>query len=168
MVVAVADRGLAGGFNSSIVRAARTHISRLLEEGKDVKILGVGRKARDPLRRLYRERLIDTYDLSAERNLTLSVAQPIAERILELFEAAKPTWSPCSSAGSGRWSPRSRSPAADPGRGRRRRPADRLKGAIYEYEPEEETILESCCPATSPSRCSPPCWRTWPASSPPR
>src|ERR1700743_1495286 len=52
IVVATSDRGLAGGFNSSILRAARERISRLRNEGKDVQILTVGRKARDQLRRL--------------------------------------------------------------------------------------------------------------------
>src|SRR3954470_6321720 len=50
------DRGLAGGFNSSIVRAARERISKLIAEGKDVRVLSVGRKARDQLRRLYGDR----------------------------------------------------------------------------------------------------------------
>src|SRR5438876_5811823 len=51
VVVATSDRGLAGGFNSSIVRAARERIGALLAEGKDVRVLTVGRKARDQLRR---------------------------------------------------------------------------------------------------------------------
>src|SRR5579871_600881 len=51
IVVATSDRGLAGGFNSSIVRAARLRIDQLLNEGKEVHVLTVGRKARDQLRR---------------------------------------------------------------------------------------------------------------------
>src|SRR5436190_13748727 len=53
VVIATSDRGLAGGFNSSIVRAARAYIDDLLLAGKDVQILAVGRKARDQLRRLH-------------------------------------------------------------------------------------------------------------------
>src|ERR1700742_759758 len=53
VVVAASDRGLAGGFNSSIVRAARERIAKLLSEGKDVRVLTVGRKARDQIRRFY-------------------------------------------------------------------------------------------------------------------
>src|SRR5206468_3841519 len=53
VVVATSDRGLAGGFNSSIARAARERIGKLLAEGKDVRVLTVGRKARDQLRRFY-------------------------------------------------------------------------------------------------------------------
>ncbi len=54
VVVATSDRGLAGGFNSSIVRAAREKIATLLATGKDVKIITIGRKGRDQLRRAYR------------------------------------------------------------------------------------------------------------------
>ena len=53
VVIATSDRGLAGGFNSSIVRAARARIDALMAEGKDVKLITVGRKARDQLRRLH-------------------------------------------------------------------------------------------------------------------
>src|ERR1700744_4871961 len=62
VVVATSDRGLAGGFNSSIVRAARERINRLLAEGKDVKLITVGKKAREQLRRLYADRFVETYE----------------------------------------------------------------------------------------------------------
>src|SRR6201988_2064275 len=62
VVIATSDRGLAGGFNSAIVRAARAHIDRLLSEGKDVQILTVGRKARDQLRRLHQQRMVDNLE----------------------------------------------------------------------------------------------------------
>src|SRR5580658_3923962 len=58
VVVATSDRGLAGGFNSSIVRAARVRIAALISEGKDVKLITVGKKARDQLRRLYADRIV--------------------------------------------------------------------------------------------------------------
>jgi len=63
VIVATSDRGLAGGFNSSIVRAAREKIAVLVAEGKDVKIIAIGRKARDGLRRAYGNRLIETYEV---------------------------------------------------------------------------------------------------------
>src|SRR5579872_889467 len=58
VVVAAADRGLAGGFTSAIVRAAREHINGLIAQGKDVRIVCVGKKGRDQLRRQYGERVI--------------------------------------------------------------------------------------------------------------
>src|SRR6185436_17605560 len=58
VVIATSDRGLAGGFNSSIVRAAREYMTGRLNEGVDIKVLTVGRKARDQLRRLFAQRSV--------------------------------------------------------------------------------------------------------------
>jgi len=146
VVVAVADRGLAGGFSSSIVRAARDHINGLLNEGKDVQIIGVGKKSRDPLRRMFGDRLIETFDLSAERSLTLSVAQPIADRILEMFESGQADvvtlyFSRFKSVVSQTPTGRQQIPAQAEGGA-----APDLGGAVYEYEPSEEAILETLLP----------------------
>jgi len=89
IVVAAADRGLAGGFTSSIVRAARERIDTLVAQGKDVKIVCVGKKATAQLRRLYGERIVENFDLSAYRQFTLSVAQPIADVVTRLYEAGE-------------------------------------------------------------------------------
>ena len=146
MVVAVADRGLHGGLSSSIIRAARDHINGLINDGKDVQIIGVGKKSRDPLRRLYGERLIETFDLSAERNLTLSVAQPIADRILEMFENGEADvvtlfFSRFKSVVSQTPTARQQIPAQVAGG-----EAPDLGGAVYDYEPSEEAILETLLP----------------------
>ena len=146
VVVAVADRGLAGGFSSSIIRTARDHINGLIDAGKDVQIIGVGKKSRDPLRRLFGDRLIQTYDLSAERNLTLSVAQPIADRILEIFEAGEADvvtlfYSRFKSVVQQVPTARQLIPAqVTEGEG------PDLAGATYDYEPSEEAILETLLP----------------------
>ncbi|MDP3299208.1 MAG: F0F1 ATP synthase subunit gamma, partial [Phenylobacterium sp.] len=85
IVVASSDRGLAGGFNTSIVRAARERISTLQAAGKDVKLLVVGKKARDQLRRLHSEKIIETIDAGGAPSM--DVAQAVADRITALFEA---------------------------------------------------------------------------------
>lgn len=147
VVVAAADRGLAGGFTSSIVRMARERIGSLLAEGKDVKIICVGKKSRDQLRRLYADRIVETFDLSAERTLTLSVAQPIADRILGLFEAGEVDvvtlfYSRFKSVVSQTPVAKQLIPAqVEAGSA----PLD-LQGATYEYEPSEEAILETLLP----------------------
>jgi F-type H+-transporting ATPase subunit gamma len=89
IVVATADRGLCGGFNSAIARAARDHIAALIAAGKGVKIVTVGRKGNAQLRRIYADRIIETFDLSATRSLSLSVAQPIADLILTEFSEGR-------------------------------------------------------------------------------
>src|ERR1700744_5504304 len=63
IIVATSDRGLAGGFNGSIIRAAREKIAALIAEGKDVKIITIGRKARDGLRRAYGNRYVESYEV---------------------------------------------------------------------------------------------------------
>src|SRR5512143_1103451 len=87
VVVATADRGLAGGFNSSIVRAARERIAKLISEGRDVRIITVGRKARDQLRRLYGDRHLDSFE--AGTSPSLARAEEVAGRIREVFDAGE-------------------------------------------------------------------------------
>lgn len=86
IVVATAERGLCGGFNSSIARAARLRIRGLVAEGRTVKVLCVGRKGRDMLRREFGGLMVDAVDLSGVRRLSFGDAVPIAERIIALYD----------------------------------------------------------------------------------
>ena len=88
VVVDTSDRGLAGGFNSGIVRLAREKIAALLGEGKDVKIITVGRKARDQLRRAYANRYVESFEVGI-KTPGLALARPIAQKILDLFNAGE-------------------------------------------------------------------------------
>ncbi len=143
VVVATSDRGLAGGFNSSIVRAARERINRLLSEGKDVRILTVGRKARDQLKRLDRS----VGAIEAGGNPSLDVAAEVSAKVRELFDAgdvdvvtlffSKFKSVVIQTATGVQLIPAEVQAAAQP--------ID-LKGAVYEYEPDEETILEELLP----------------------
>ena len=147
VVVCTSDRGLAGGFNSTIVRAAREHISRLLAAGKDVKIIAVGKKGRDQLRRFYPERILQAFDLSDQKVLSLASALPVAQLIQEQFAAGQTDvvtlfYSRFKSVVSQTPTARQLIPAvveADA-------PVIDLGGAAYEYEPEEEEILEIILP----------------------
>ncbi len=78
LVVATAERGLCGGFNSSIAKLAREHADRLLAQGKTVKILTVGKKGNDALKRLYGRYIVDHVDLRGVRTLGFAHAQMIA------------------------------------------------------------------------------------------
>lgn len=86
LVVATADRGLCGGFNSSIVKSARQRIEALLREEREVKILCIGRKGRDLLRRDHGVRILDTVEDVAKPDLRFDKAAAVAKRILNLFE----------------------------------------------------------------------------------
>jgi F-type H+-transporting ATPase subunit gamma len=89
LVVATAERGLCGGFNSSIVRLARERILNLQAEGKTVKILCIGKKGYDQLRRQFEKQIIDLIDLRAVRQLGFGNADPIGKKIIALFEAGE-------------------------------------------------------------------------------
>jgi F-type H+-transporting ATPase subunit gamma len=146
VVVATADRGLSGGFNSSIVRAARERIATLLAEGKDVRILTIGKKARDQLRRLYGDRFVDHFDAGGAPSL--ATAEAAGRKILELFEAGDVDvvtllFSQFKSVVTQTPTARQLIPAQVTGAGAQ---VVDLKGAAYEYEPDEETILATLLP----------------------
>ena len=170
VIVAAADRGLAGGFSSSIVRAARERIATLLAEGKDVKIITVGKKALPPLRRLYGDRIIESFDLSAARTLTLSVAQPIADRDHRALRGRRgrrghPVLQPLQVGGQ----PDPGRPAADPGarsraaRRHRSRAARSMNTSPRRGHPRDPAAAQHHgAGALRPAR------ESWPASTPAR
>ena len=88
VIVATSDRGLAGGFNSAIIRAAREKIAGLIAEGKDVKIIAVGRKARDGVRRAFGSRLIETYEVGLKAP-SFALVKPIAQRVLDAYTSGE-------------------------------------------------------------------------------
>ena len=89
LVVLTAERGLCGGFNSNIARLARQDALRLAKEGKTVKIICVGRKGADALRRDWGKQIVDRVDLKAVKQLGFANADAIARKILALFEAGE-------------------------------------------------------------------------------
>jgi F-type H+-transporting ATPase subunit gamma len=89
LVVMTAERGLAGGFNSSIVKLARQHADRLRGEGKEVTILTVGKKGREQLRRDYGKQIVSHVDLSDVKRVGYANARQIADQVLERFESGE-------------------------------------------------------------------------------
>jgi F-type H+-transporting ATPase subunit gamma len=89
LVVCTAERGLCGAFNSSIARLARDHANRLLAEGRNVKIICVGKKGYDILRRQFGDRIIDFVDLRAVRQLSFEHADQIAQNVLARYDAGE-------------------------------------------------------------------------------
>jgi len=147
IIVAAADRGLAGGFTSSIVRAARQQIDSLIAQGKDVKIVCVGKKVTAQLKRPYGEKVVENFDLSAYRQFTLSVAQPIADVVTRLYEAGDIDvvtlfYSQFKSVVVQTPTALQLIPAVVDGAAA---PATGAS-AVYEYEPSEEAILETLLP----------------------
>ena len=146
VVVAAADRGLAGGFTSSIVRAARAHIDGLIKQGKEVRVICVGKKVTAQLAKPYAGKIVETFDLSAYRQLTLSVAQPIADAVTRIYEAGETDVVTL-------FYSRFKSVVQQVPTGLQLIPAtvegvEAASGptAVYEYEPSEEAILETLLP----------------------
>ena len=86
LVVCTAERGLCGGFNSSITRLAREQYDALKADGKDVKILCVGRKGYDQLRRMHAGAIVDTIVLRDVKQVGFANAKDIGTRVLGMFE----------------------------------------------------------------------------------
>jgi F-type H+-transporting ATPase subunit gamma len=89
LVVATGERGLAGGFNSSIARLAREHAAKLLSQGKTVKILTVGRKGHDILRRQYPNLIVDTFNFREIKQVGFTQAKLVADKVLDMFNAGE-------------------------------------------------------------------------------
>lgn len=87
LVVMTSDRGLCGGFNTTIVREARSLIKKLQDDGKTVKILCVGRKGRDNLRRDYASLIVESFVDIGRRSLGFADAEQVSTRIIEMFGA---------------------------------------------------------------------------------
>jgi F-type H+-transporting ATPase subunit gamma len=87
VIVATADRGLCGAFNTNIARRAKQHIEGLLKAGKQVKIYCIGRKGRDQLRRQYSKMIVETVDFMGVKRLGFANAAPIGRKVLEMFAA---------------------------------------------------------------------------------
>ena len=89
LVVMTSERGLCGGFNSTIVRLARTKANELIAAGKTVKILTVGKKGREQMRRDFAANLVGHVDLSEVKRVGYTNAQAIAQDILARFEGGE-------------------------------------------------------------------------------
>ena len=149
LIVMTAERGLCGGFNANIAKLARQDAQRLMAAGKTVKILCVGRKGADNLRRSYGRQIIDRVDLRGLKQIGFDAAAGIAEKVLTMFAAGefdvatlyfsefrsvitqKPTALQLIPA-------KLAAPDGEAAAGRAE--------AIYEYEPEENEILSDLLP----------------------
>ncbi|MGD0192030.1 MAG: F0F1 ATP synthase subunit gamma [Rhizomicrobium sp.] len=147
VIVATADRGLCGAFNTNIVRLAKQHIESLKRDGKTVKILCIGRKGRDQLKRLYGSLILDTIELAHVKRIGFVNAAQIGRRVLDMFNAgefdvATIVYSKFRSVMSQVPTYQQLIPAPVEA-------ADPLKGPlgnVYDYEPDEGAILADLLP----------------------
>ncbi|RZK97729.1 MAG: F0F1 ATP synthase subunit gamma [Methylobacterium sp.] len=149
LIVCTGDRGLCGAFNSSIARLARAHADKLTAEGKTVKMMTVGKKGLDQLRRQFREQIVESQDIRGNRPVDYPFAAEIADKILTRYEAgefdvATLFFSEFRSVISQIPTAQRLIPAELPERGASTTgaPAD----SAMEFEPSEEAILETLLP----------------------
>jgi F-type H+-transporting ATPase subunit gamma len=144
LIVCTAERGLCGAFNSSIARLARDHANRLMAEGRTVKMICVGKKGYDVLRRQFAEQIIDVIDLRSVRQMGFEQADQIAQKILALFEGGEFDVATL-------FYSRFRSVIAQIPTAQQIVPAQIEAGAaaedaVYDYEPDEGEILTTLLP----------------------
>ena len=143
LVVMTAERGLCGGFNSNIVKLARMAAKQLLAEGKTVKILTVGKRGRESLKREFGTLLVDHVDLSDVKRVGYDNASAIAQNVLHRFDAgefdvAKIFYSEFGSVVNQIPTELQVIPA--------KFEAATDEGTVYDYEPSEEGILADLLP----------------------
>ena len=147
LVVATGERGLAGGFNSGIARMARDQANRLLAQGKTVKILAVGRKGNDILRRNFPNNIADLISFREVRQLAYSNAQAVGDRILAMYAAGE--FDVATLFYSEFRSVISQVPTAQqliPAQFVAATAGASAASVDYDYEPDEETILNDLLP----------------------
>jgi len=150
LIVATSDRGLCGAFNSSIVREARRTIRVLQAEGKTVKVLAVGRKGRDQLRRDYGSLIVETITDLGRPRVSFADAQKVTARVMEMFAAgefdvASVVFNRFKSAMTQVVTRLQLIPPPAPEGAETAAPTT-VGGAVYEFEPDEADILADLLP----------------------
>jgi len=155
LVVVTSDRGLCGGFNSQVVRGARARANQLRAEGKEVKIFCVGRKGRDGLRRDFESIIIDTLEGLTRREVEFVNAADVGERLTTMFkngefDVCTLVYNRFKSAISQELTVQQLIPFPILGIEEwEKEEAEKRENelvAIYEFEPDEETILADLLP----------------------
>jgi F-type H+-transporting ATPase subunit gamma len=147
-VVVAADRGLAGGYNASILREARRRIRDQLGQGKTVKLMTIGRKGRDSLRRDYSKLIGESLTEVGRRQLGYADAREIAQKVLAMYErgefdVATIVYNRFKSAMTQIVTPQQLVPFAPPAAAEAE---GEIGGGVYEFEPEEDEILAQLLP----------------------
>ena len=143
LLVCTGERGLCGAFNTAIVRLARERANALAAEGKTVKILCVGKKGYDQLRRTHEKQILGLTELRSVRTISYETAQPIAAKVIELFENGE--FDVCTLFYSRFKSVIAQIPTAQQLIPPELGPKDE-KAPVYDYEPDEGEILAQLLP----------------------
>jgi len=152
LVVVTGDRGLCGGFNSSIVRATRRQVNVLQQQGKQVKILCIGRKGSDGLRREFRSLIVDTVEQMTRTGAQFGPARDLARRLRNMFDnqdfdVCTIIYNTFKSAIAQEVTAKQIIPFPVPDLPVESEKTDSTPGAIYELEPADDLLLGALLPA---------------------
>ncbi len=145
-VVLTADRGLCGGFNSNICKLAKTNFKKILNEGKDLKIITVGSKGLDQIKRDYGKYVIKKLSFKDKKQISFHEAEIVGNEIISLFN--KNEFDKCILFYNNFKNVITQIPQAQqiiPAENKKSESADE-KILSYEFEPEEDEILEDLLP----------------------
>lgn len=144
LILATSERGLCGGFNSSIVRLAKSHIADLQNSGKTVKIITVGKKGREQIKRDFADLIINHVDLSEVKRISYGNAKSIADDVLARFSVKE--FDICTIFYNEFKSVISQVPTALQLIPAVLKETSNIDDAFYEYEPDETEILAELLP----------------------
>ncbi|MEM6626504.1 MAG: F0F1 ATP synthase subunit gamma [Pseudomonadota bacterium] len=147
VVVLTSERGLCGGFNANVVKKARLKIQELLADGKDVKLITIGKKGADALKRDMGDKIVEHIDLRGEKDVGAAVALRIGKNLTDRFDAGE--FDVCWLVYAEFKNVLTQTPVAQqliPAVAPEDAPAADLAGAQYIYEPGEADILETLLP----------------------
>tara|TARA_A100001011_G_C14240871_1_gene813199 strand:+ start:729 stop:1604 length:876 start_codon:yes stop_codon:yes gene_type:complete len=144
-VVMTADKGLCGGFNSNICKLAKSHFEKILKDGKNLKIITVGLKGLDQLKRVYGKYIVEKVSFKDKKKITFYEAEQVGKKILDLFE--KNEFDKCILFYNNFKNVVTQIPQAQ-----QIIPTNKIKNSeednnnFYEFEPDEDEILEDLLP----------------------
>ena len=146
-VVLTADRGLCGGFNSNICKLAKTNFKKILSEGKELKIITVGTKGLDQIRREYGKYIIKKFNFKNKKQITFTEAETIGNEIINLFKQDQ--FDKCILFFNNFKNVITQIPQAQqiiPAENNSSKKEEEENPIFYEFEPDEDEILEDLLP----------------------
>ena len=143
-VVMTSDRGLCGGFNSNIIKKAKSYFSKILDEGKQLKIITVGSKGNDQLKRVYGDKIIQNISFKESKNANYFDADKVGRIIIEKFEAGE--FDICTIFYNQFKNVIIQLPQAQQIIPLNNKEEENNSGGSYEFEPDEDEILSNLLP----------------------
>ena len=146
-MVLTADRGLCGGFNSNICKLAKTNFKKILSEGKELKIITVGTKGLDQIRREYGKYVIKKFSFKNKKQITFTEAETIGNEIINLFKQDQ--FDKCILFFNNFKNVITQIPQAQqiiPAENNSSKKEEEENPIFYEFEPDEDEILEDLLP----------------------